>query len=877
MARRRRPGFLRRYWLALRDPTRPRRERVWLGVKGVLTLWLFGVVVLGLYVLYLIPTTPDGWELQRITSAQPTVVLAANGDKLTQFEPAHREWVPLDSVPRHVIQALIATEDRRFYEHQGVDIRRTIAATFRTLTGRREGGSTITQQLARNLFPEEIGRSATIPRKLKELVTSLKIERLHTKREILEAYLNTVPFLYNAYGIEMAARTYFNKPAYELDIHEGATLVAMLKGTSAYNPVRNPERALERRNLVLRLMAENGFLDAETAEELQEEPLGLDFHPQPGEASLAPHFTEAVRHRAEEWAREYGYDLAADGLVIRTTLDLGLQRAAEAAARRQGERLQAVVDVEWSRRAMPSLSGGITSYVGYRDRVDPFAYFWAAHGGFLNTLIRRSDAFQVAVENGEDEEEVLERLRDDDAFLDSLRRAATRLEVGLVALDPETGDVRAWVGSRDYRRDNFDHVGTARRQPGSAFKAVVYAAALQRGWGPSDLVRDEAVEVDLGNGQVWRPTNSGGGVSGAEMTLADALAYSKNTVSVQLTREVGPSRVAALGRRMGITESRLRSLPSIALGTSEVTLLEMATVYGTIANDGLRRDPRLITRIETSDGRVLAEFGSSGEMVLTRREARSLLDMLRGVIRRGTGRGLAAFGIRGDLAGKTGTSQRGADGWFLAMHPELVAGAWVGFNEPTVTFRSTWWGQGGHNALLVVGDFLRRAQEIGRLHDRHFPDAPDYGPRFDEDSLYLPLPGAYYAEDYSSEYDPFYDEDPMRGLRPEDFEQGHYDDEEYDYEDDYEGDEGEGYEPPPKPSPYDSPEDEPTVRGRLGEPQRLPPPPPTPPPDFDARDRRLGRTPPPPPAPPARDPARVRRPNQGGVGGTGADRDTTGG
>ena len=527
----------------------------------------------------------------------------------------------------------------------------------------------------------------------------------------------------------------------------------MLKGTTWYDPVRNPDRAQARRNLVLSLMQEQGVLDAPTADSLRATGLGLDFKRLPANESLAPHFTALVRTRLDVWAQRRGYNLERDGLVIRTTLDLALQRAAEQAVAEQGARLQAVADVEWSRRGMPSLSGA-DAYVAYRDRVEPFGYFWRREGGLVARHVRRTPRYRALTAAGLDEEDALDSLRRDDAFMDSLRAVVTRLEAGLVALDPRTGDVRAYVGSRDFTKDEYDHVAVAQRQPGSTFKPFVYAAALQRGYSPLDRLTDQAVAVDLGAGRTWRPTNSGS-VSGATLTVADALAYSKNTITVQLMQEVGPGRVALLARRMGIADSRLDLVPSLALGTSPVTLLEMVSAYGTVANDGQRREPRLVTRIETADGRVLDTFGPEGDQALSRHDARTLLDMMRGVVQRGTGRGIRSWGVRGDLAGKTGTTQGNADGWFILMHPQLVAGAWVGFNDQRVTFRSNYWGQGAHNALHVVGDFFSDAQR--RLDPAaRFPDPPQYRQPIDldyaSDSLYADL-DAYFDHDYATEFD----------------------------------------------------------------------------------------------------------------------------
>ena len=771
--RTKRRGLLRRYFGALRDPNRKAWKKALLLFWGLFVMAAIPVIALAAYVAVLIPSTPSALELQRAAEARPTIVYAAGGEKLTQFEAPFREWVSLDNIPQHVVDALLATEDRKFYNHTGIDIRRTIGAAVRSVTGNREGGSTLTQQLARNLFPEVIGNAGTINRKIREMVAAVKIEQAHTKRDILEAYLNTVPFLYNATGIERAAQTYFSKPATELTVSEGATLVAMLKGPDYYNPVRNPERSLERRNLVLRLMVEHGNLDAAEATRLSSGSLGLNFRRLPGNESLAPHFTAAVRVRMEAWAERNGYNLETDGLVIRTTLDLGMQRMAEEAVREQTERLQAVADVEWSRSKMPSLVGA-DAYVRYRSRVEPFGYFWRTRSRVVERHIRRSGEFRAMVDGGQSEEDAMRALRENDRFMDALRATATRLEAGFVAVEPSTGNVRVWVGSRDFAVDEYDHVAVAQRQPGSTFKPFVYAAALQRGFSPLDRFTDESIAINLGGGRTWRVTNSGSLGSGAQLTLADALAYSKNTITVQLMDEIGPSRIALMARQMGISDSELDVVPSLALGTSPVTLLEMVSAFGTIANEGLRRVPRLVTRIETAHGHVLDSFGAQGRQVLTRSDARTLVDMMRGVVDRGTGRGIRDWGITGDVAGKTGTTQRNADGWFILMHPHLVAGAWVGFNDQQVAFRSNYWGQGAHNALYLVGDFFQNAQ--ARLPDSRFTNPPNYGQSFatyygDADSV-LQWIDQHFRNDSMGM-------DPLEGLQLDDFEHAEFDAEAY--------------------------------------------------------------------------------------------------
>ena len=599
-------------------------------------LVLPGLVLL--YVLALIPFTPSIGDLRKAKSETPSVVMSADGVVLAEYRRINRQWVTLDRISPSVVQALIAMEDRRFYDHHGIDLRRTAGALWRTVTGNVQGGSTITQQLARNLYPEDIGRAVSITRKVKEAITALKIEMLYSKAEILETYLNTVPFLYNAFGIEMAARTYFDKSAKDLNVLEAATLIAMLKGTSAYNPVLHPERALQRRNLVLAQMARQGNLTKAQADSLAKRPLQLDFERQVEPPGPAPHVAQQLRRWLVAWADQRDYDIHADGLVVYTTIDSRLQKSAIAAVARQLAQLQTLADG------------------------------------------RRKPAADRPL-----------------------------LQAGFLALDPRNGMVRAWVGSRDFAQEQFDHVAQARRQPGSTFKPFVYAAAFMQGLGPMTTFVDQPVAIKFPGSEVWSPTDLTP-PSGLPMTLRDGLVFSKNTITAQVMQQVGPARVARLAKAMGVRQSKLDEVPSLALGTSPVTLREMVAAYGTIANGGYYVEPMLVTHVTDRTGRTLMEFAPQRETeaALPRAYALTLVDVMRGVIDEGTGAAIRQrYGLTADLAGKTGTTQENSDGWFIMMHPQLVAGARVGFNDNRVTMGA--WGQGARSALPMVGDVFQQA------------------------------------------------------------------------------------------------------------------------------------------------------------------------
>ncbi len=709
------PAFLKRFCLRIGaffqgavDPALGIRARIFSGIKGLAALGATVFVLLCVYVIVLIPFTPSIADLKKEKIDQPTELISSDGKRLASYKRLNREWIELDRVSPNVVKALIATEDHRFYEHHGVDLKRTLIGAVRTVFGKTEGGSTITQQLARNLYPEDIGRSRSVTRKIKEIITALKIESTYTKKEILETYLNTVPFLYNAFGIEMAARTYFDKPASRLNVSESATLIGMLKGTSYYNPVTNPERALSRRNVVLSQMLKREVLTQANFNALKNRPIRLDFERQRESLGPAPHFAEHVRKWLIEWADRNDYNIYSDGLIVYTTVDSRLQAAANQAVSRQMTSLQAVADVEWGMRSERLISSSASTYAGMRRRVKPFDYFWSSKDSVVNAFIRESAVYRNAVESGTAPDEALALLRKDEEFIDKLRADKTRLQTGFVAIDPVSGAVRAWVGSRDFLTDQYDHVARAQRQPGSTFKPFVYGAALEQGMSPEQRFVDRAVEIPLGGGNVWRPSDMSA-PTGREMTISEGLMFSKNTITAQVMQAVGPKKTAALARKMGVL-SPLDPVPALALGTSPVTPMEMVSAYATIANGGEYVKPIFISRITDKSGRVLAEFETSKERALSAKSSEYLIDMLRGVVNQGTGTAVRSrFGIQADVAGKTGTTQNNTDGWFVLMHPRLVAGSWVGFNDSRVTMRSSYWGQGAHNALLVVGDFFQQA------------------------------------------------------------------------------------------------------------------------------------------------------------------------
>jgi penicillin-binding protein 1A len=462
----------------------------------------------------------------------------------------------------------------------------------------------------------------------------------------------------------MAARTYFDKSADRLDVLESATLIGMLKGTSYYNPVLNPQRARERRNTVLAQMARHGKLEPQRARALAARPLRLDFERQTEPLGPAPHVAQHVRKWLISWADRQDYDIYADGLVVRTTIDTRLQKAANQAVARRVRDLQELAD-----RRRP-----------------------------------RGQERQL-------------------------------LQAGLLAMDPRSGRVLAWVGSPDFTTSQFDHVNQARRQPGSTFKPFAYGVAFEQGLEPDFTFLDQPVSIRSRGGAVWSPRD-GSPHTGEPMTLRDGLVHSRNSITAQVVDKVGAVRVAELAYQLGVRESKLDPVPSLALGTSPVTLREMVSAYGTLANDGRYvGEPQLVTRIEDRNGRVLETFPlPRPAQVMDRVQALKLVNVMRGVIDEGTGVAVRSrWGIQADVAGKTGTTQDNSDGWFILMHPQLVAGAWVGFDDNRVTMGD--WGQGARSALPMVSDVFVQALRTRLADPRAEFDIPRPRPQDEADPV----------------------------------------------------------------------------------------------------------------------------------------------
>ncbi|MEL7534990.1 MAG: transglycosylase domain-containing protein [Bacteroidota bacterium] len=599
---------------------------------------LVGAIVIGIVatvIAFLVIATqnlPSLAEIENPTSSLSTQLLSADGVVLDNFySRENRVKVKLNDVSRHAIDALIATEDARFYQHSGVDYMVAPAIIKRFISGTTSGGSTITMQLSRNLF-NQVGRERTGIRKIKELVVSAILERKFTKEEIMMAYLNTVNIFGNAYGIEMASQRLFAKPSRDLTIEESATLVGMLKGQGYYDPIRRPERVVGRRNTVIDQMVKYEFVDPNKINVDSIKALPLVVAPQVQEhlKGIAPHFRQKVREFLVNWCETHTkpdgshYDMYNDGLKVYTTIDSRMQRHAEAAVRKHLTSLQSTFDKHIKGR-------------------EPYK----TEANLLRDLRRRSERYRQAKNRGLTPEQIAEEfdkpikmnIFDWDGVRDtlmspndSLKYYSRFLETGVVSINPLNGEVKAWVGGLDFRFFKYDHVQQGKRQAGSIFKPFVYAVAVRDGYSPCDRLLNQPVTFENvdNNGTTWKPKNSDGKFGGM-MTLRQGLAKSVNLITARLMKNIGPYPVVELAKNMGI-KSHLEAVHSICLGTSDVNVLELTGAYTTFANQGVWHEPHFITRIEDRNGEILAEFPVETKRIFNNKDAYKMVELLKGVV-----------------------------------------------------------------------------------------------------------------------------------------------------------------------------------------------------------------------------------------------------
>jgi penicillin-binding protein 1A len=682
----------------------------WLAYAGLASLLLFLISIrFGMY-----GALPSDEQLSRLVQPQATEVYFSDSTLMGRYYFENRSNISYHQISPHLIHALVATEDARFFEHNGIDLRAWGRVFFKSiLMGQRSngGGSTLSQQLAKNLYPRQnFGKYSLIINKAREVFIAMRLEALYDKNQLLELYLNTVPFSENTYGIKVAANRFFNTHPYQLSPEQSAVLIGMLKATALYDPTNNPQFALQRRNLVISQMERYGYLSDAVADSLQALPLELDYYPITHEQGPAPYFREHLRqelkHILAKHPRSDGkpYNLYTDGLKIYTTIDRKLQLHAERALKQHMKGLQEQFDQH--------LNGA-----------DP----WEAEGVFLSAQYR-TPLYQQLLQKGYCDEAIdsifqLSKVRKvfswdekqkqrELSLNDSLQYYLGLLHAGFLASSPETGQVKAWVGGIDYEYFKYDHV-LSKRQAGSTFKPFVYAAALQKGIEPCTYFPNQLRTYARYEG--WTPKNSDDKYGGY-YSMEGGLINSVNTVTVQLMMQTGPGTVATFAEQMGIS-TPLPRVPAIALGAAEVSLYDMVNAYGTFANRGVRPEMHYIKRIENQDGKVLVdntvlEDTCQWERVMWQDDADIMSSMLQAVVDRGTGRRIRwRYQMKQPLAGKTGTSQNHSDGWFIGYTPKLVMGAWVGAHSPGVRFRNLSLGQGANTALPIVSTFVQIVDE----------------------------------------------------------------------------------------------------------------------------------------------------------------------
>ncbi len=638
---------------------------------------------------------PSLEELENPNPDLATLVYSEDGKLLHKFFLKNRTFVPLKSIPMSTRNALIATEDVTFYSHWGVDLRRVFVAMGENiLKGRTrwQGASTITQQLAKNLY---LTQERTVTRKVKEVITAIELEKTYTKDEILALYLNTVYFGSGAYGIEAAAQTYFGKPAYRLTLPESATLIALLKNPTGYNPAKYPENALGRRNLILSLMEKVKFITPQQAAKAKQSRLVLNYTPV-NHQGLAPYFTEYIRQTLKPSTALENVNLFRDGLTIKTTLDSRMQNYAQQAAAAHLAELQVAFDRSW---------------------------VWPE--SLKNQILMETERFKGLKDNGLSDQKAMAQIKADKAWVNEILKEKTRIQVALVAINPANGHVKAWVGGNKFSPDDykyqFDHVWQARRQPGSTFKPFVYTAAIDKGLPANFQVLDQPLTFTIGN-TVWSPRNSDGS-SGGMTTLRSALSHSLNQVTVRLAYEqLTTAEIISYAKRMGIT-SPLASNLSLVLGTSVVSPLELAGAFSTFANNGIWSEPVSILKVEDKHSRVISDYTPNRRVAIDSTTNFVMVSMLKDVINKGTGsavRSRYAFNV--EAAGKTGTTQSMRDAWFAGFTPQLVAVVWTGFDDERIKFTSMEYGQGARASLPIWAGFMKRcySDPTLKLDNRNF-------------------------------------------------------------------------------------------------------------------------------------------------------------
>lgn len=645
----------------------------------------------GWYGYYIVDGLPSLEQLENPRLELSTKIYSIDGEVLDQFSIKNRTPVTLTNIPSGLVAALVSTEDKQFFEHWGVNASRFVRQMIINLvTFKMAGASTITQQLARNLYKlkgSEESLFDKITRKIREFITSVQIERNFTKREILELYLNESYFGQSAYGIESAAQAYFGKPASELQPAEYTLLIGMLKGPNYYDPINNTQRALQRRDIVIGQMERDGVITAEEAMRVRSDTLNFRLPDADMRQGIAPHFVEWVRQQLVRKSSQYGFNILRDGLKIYTTLDSRMQRHANHAVEEHMHDFQAKWDTLWNWDAYPDI---------LKDNLEKY--------------IKETETYKRA-ETPEAKDSVAEFMRTDSAFVDSVKKMARTIEVGFVVLNPHDGHIVALVGGANFRTFKYglNHVTQIKRQPGSAFKPFVYTTAIDNGYAPCEEILNQPVTIPMPDGTRWTPSNYSGDFGG-KYTLREGLKKSVNLIAIRLIeQQLAPAKqVVEYAHRMGI-KSTIRPYPSIALGTEEVSPLELTSAFGVFPNEGVLVEPLSILRIEDKDGNIIEENEPRKKEALSRETAYIMTNLLEGVVNEGTAVRVRSY-FHYPAAGKTGTTNDYGDAWFVGFTPQLAGGVWVGFDDNRIKFGYSE-GQGGRAAAPIWGEFMKEAYE----------------------------------------------------------------------------------------------------------------------------------------------------------------------
>lgn len=670
-------------------------------------LWLFGY-------------SPSYSDIKKPSQRVGSELYTSDGKLIGRYFKENRTPVAFNEISKNVVNALVATEDVRFYKHNGIDIQ----ALGRAVVGMgKEGGaSTITQQLAKNLYRTRYNKSSglakriplvrTIIPKLKEWMTAIKLESNYSKDEILTMYLNTVSFGNNTYGIKTASRIYFNKEASQLNVPQAALLVGMLKATTSYNPIKNPEKSLERRNVVLSQMSKYNYLPKTDLEKYKSSPIGIEAGNDDEGSENDSYLRTAVDKYLEKWCDENNYNLYEDGLKIYTTIDSKLQGYAEEAVKDQMRILQRRFYSVWGNE--DPWEDSERKKVDYPDRAKKSLPIYA----LLQKKFPNQPDSVEAYFNKKKKMKIFSYKGDRDTLfstMDSIRYYGKILNTGMMTMEPRSGKIKVWVGGIDHKFFKYDHVNQSKRQAGSTFKPFAYLAALESGMSPCDKFTDKPVRIayqDKGVTKYWEPKNADWSYSYQEMSLRWAMGRSVNTITAQVTEKVGWDNVVKWAHECGI-DSHLESVPSVSLGSNDVTVYEMVRAYGTFLNEGNKVDPILVEKIADQNDNVIEEFVAKTKRALSEEIAWLMLYMFRGGIEepRGTSQALWEWDLfkkNNQIGGKTGTSSDYVDAWYMGITKDLVTGVWVGCDERTAHFKNGEQGEGSRTALPIFAKFMEK-------------------------------------------------------------------------------------------------------------------------------------------------------------------------